>query len=125
MSEFGHVCRYAWFLYLFYLAALAFYLYVRITKTLGLGRYFTWWGPCPNHTFSPLPCHAIHLCAPFDVAMHGEQLNEKDQLLCMPKSSSSPPRLCLVAERMPQPSRFVPACKLLCAMHAGTALCCW
>ena len=35
-------CRYGWLLYLFYLAALGFYLYVRITKTLGLGKYFTW-----------------------------------------------------------------------------------
>ena len=34
-------CRYGWFLYLFYLGALGFYLYVRITKTLGLGKYFT------------------------------------------------------------------------------------
>lgn len=33
--------RYGWLLYLVYLAALAFYLYVRITKTLGLGKYFT------------------------------------------------------------------------------------
>ena len=40
--EFAAGCRYGWFLYLLYLGALGFYLYVRITKTLGLGKYFTW-----------------------------------------------------------------------------------
>lgn len=34
--------RYAWLLFLFYLGAFGFYLYVRITKTLDLGKYFQW-----------------------------------------------------------------------------------
>lgn len=35
-------CRWAWFLYLFYMAALGYYLYVRITKTLDLGKNYMW-----------------------------------------------------------------------------------
>ncbi|KAK9908885.1 hypothetical protein WJX75_004221 [Coccomyxa subellipsoidea] len=35
---------YAWLLFLFYLGAFGFYLYVRITKTLDLGKYFQWYG---------------------------------------------------------------------------------
>ena len=38
----GLFCRYAWFLYLFYMGSLGYYLYVRITKTLNLGPTFMW-----------------------------------------------------------------------------------
>lgn len=35
-------CRIAWILFLFYLGSFGYYLYVRITKTLGLGKYYMW-----------------------------------------------------------------------------------
>ncbi|BDA41271.1 Cellulose synthase 1 [Coccomyxa sp. Obi] len=35
---------YAWLLFIFYLGALGYYLYIRITKTLDLGKYFEWYG---------------------------------------------------------------------------------
>ena len=44
-------CRVGWILFLYYLGALGFYLYVRITKTLDLG-VFTFYGAAPvkpNH----------------------------------------------------------------------------
>jgi len=33
-----------WILFLYYIGAFLFYLYVRITKTLNLGKKYTWYG---------------------------------------------------------------------------------
>lgn len=39
--------RLAWGLFLFYLATLGFYLYVRLTSTLDLGLHYQWCMPAP------------------------------------------------------------------------------
>jgi hypothetical protein len=48
--------RAAWILYLFYLASFGYYLYVRITKTLDLGKYYMW---CARYPCC-VPCIPVH-----------------------------------------------------------------
>ncbi len=35
-------CRLGWALFMFYLATLGYYLYVRLTSTLNLGLHYQW-----------------------------------------------------------------------------------
>ena len=65
------VCRYAWFLYLFYMGSLGYYLYVRITKTLDLGPSFMWCDP-GSFTSVQQPKHAAGLASQ-DAADAGDE----------------------------------------------------
>jgi hypothetical protein len=44
MTGLHSCCRFGTLLFLFYLGAMAYYLYVRITQTLGLRSTFLWYG---------------------------------------------------------------------------------
>ena len=59
--------RLAWGLFLFYLATLGFYLYVRLTSTLDLGLHYQW---CAPRMLARPPLHQKVYCDATCMAEH-------------------------------------------------------